>query len=317
MGKFIDLTGLKFNYLTVIERVYDDTNKKIVKWKCICDCGNECIVSGSNLKNGHTKSCGCFITQANKINAQHRIDDLTGQVFGNLTVLYRIDNKRGNTCWRCSCQCGRTIDVLSYNLKNGNTQSCGCLQKIKTSKARVKNISMKKFGYLTALFPTENRSSDKKVIWHCKCDCGNYLDVSIGSLSSGNTLSCGCLGMSKGENKIELILSNNNIEFEKQKRFDTCKFPDSNYYAYFDFYLPDYNLLIEYDGNQHFYYSNNKNTWNTKDNFEKVLEHDNYKNKWCMENNITLIRIPYVHYEELTLSDLLPDTSNFIFKSNT
>ena len=314
IGKYIDLTGLKFNYLTVIERIYDKTDKKTVKWKCLCECGNECIVRGSNLKNGHTKSCGCYISTINKINAKKRQDDLTDKIFGSLQVLCKAKNKNGNTYWKCKCKCGNEIEVLSYNLKNGNTKSCGCLQKNRTSNVRKSDITMKKFGKLTALYPTTKRSSDNKIIWHCKCECGNYIDISIACLTSGNTSSCGCIGKSKGEGKIEQLLKDNNIVFEKQKHFDNCRFPDTNYHAYFDFYIPDYNLLIEYDGNQHFYYFDSQNTWNNKDNFQKVLEHDNYKNDWCINNNITLIRIPYTHYKELSINDLLPSTSNFIFK---
>lgn len=304
---------MKFNHLTVVERFCDNTNRKIVKWRCVCECGNECIVSGANLKNGHTKSCGCLIARSNKLNAKNRTDDLTGKVFGNLTVLYRIENKGKNTCWKCRCQCGNTTEVISYNLKNGNTKSCGCLQKTRTSEARKNNICMKEFGKLTALYPTKNRSSDKKIVWHCLCDCGNYVDLSVGCLTSGNTLSCGCIGKSKGEEKIELLLRRNNIVFERQKHFNSCKFPDTNYYAYFDFYLPKYHLLIEYDGEQHFYYSNNKNTWNNKENFKKVIEHDTYKNNWCINNNFILIRIPFTHYEKLEIKDLLPNTSKFIY----
>lgn len=303
---------MKFNHLTVLERFYDERNKKIVKWKCLCECGNECIVRSSYLKNGHTKSCGCYIAKANKLNAQNRVDNLVGKTFGKLTVLRRVENKSNATYWECRCQCGKVIEVISYNLKNGNTQSCGCLQKEKTSNARKKYISMKRFGYLTALYPTLSRSNDKKIIWHCKCDCGNYIDVPIGSLTSGNTSSCGCLGKSKGEDKIETILNNNNIEYEKQKHFNSCKFPDTNYHAYFDFYLPKYNLLIEYDGHQHFHYASSENTWNTKDNFEKTVEHDKYKNEWCKKNKIMLIRIPYTQYEELNIKDLLPNTSRFV-----
>ena len=57
--KFIDLTGQKFNRLTVLERVENDKNG-CVRWLCRCDCGNEVAVSASNLKNGHTQSCGCL-----------------------------------------------------------------------------------------------------------------------------------------------------------------------------------------------------------------------------------------------------------------
>jgi hypothetical protein len=59
MGQFTDLTGQKFERLTVIERVEQD---KYVKphWKCRCECGNECTVRSDNLWAGHSKSCGCL-----------------------------------------------------------------------------------------------------------------------------------------------------------------------------------------------------------------------------------------------------------------
>jgi hypothetical protein len=53
-----NLTGKKFGRLTVIE--YSHKQKYNFYWKCKCDCGKECIIRSSNLKSGHTKSCGCF-----------------------------------------------------------------------------------------------------------------------------------------------------------------------------------------------------------------------------------------------------------------
>lgn len=64
MGKFEDLTGQKFNRLTVIKRVKN--NKKATKWLCRCDCGNIIEVQAGNLKNGHTKSCGCYFLEIEK-----------------------------------------------------------------------------------------------------------------------------------------------------------------------------------------------------------------------------------------------------------
>ena len=64
MGKFEDLTGKKFNRLTVIKRVKN--NKKATKWLCKCDCGNYIEVQAGNLKNGHTKSCGCYFKEQEK-----------------------------------------------------------------------------------------------------------------------------------------------------------------------------------------------------------------------------------------------------------
>lgn len=59
MNKYIDLTGMKFNKLTVI-RLYERTAKRRYMWLCRCDCGKEKVILGDHLKNGHTKSCGCY-----------------------------------------------------------------------------------------------------------------------------------------------------------------------------------------------------------------------------------------------------------------
>lgn len=59
MSNFIDITGKKYNKLTAIDRVENSKNGK-TRWLCLCECGNKTIVSGSNLKNGLVKSCGCL-----------------------------------------------------------------------------------------------------------------------------------------------------------------------------------------------------------------------------------------------------------------
>lgn len=60
MSKLIDLTGKRFNNLTVIERSVNAPGG-IAMWLCLCDCGNKKIVRGSNLKSGAVKSCGCAV----------------------------------------------------------------------------------------------------------------------------------------------------------------------------------------------------------------------------------------------------------------
>lgn len=61
MGKFIDLTGQQFGYLTVIDRAADKTSgkKPKVMWRCLCKCGKETFVTGYALRGGTTVSCGC------------------------------------------------------------------------------------------------------------------------------------------------------------------------------------------------------------------------------------------------------------------
>lgn len=121
---FKDLTGQKFGRLVVLEYI-EGTSP--TSWRCKCDCGNEVIVRGANLKSGNTSSCGCLWKE--KFCKNH-FDDLTGKQFGNLTVLYRDESKpighQKPVYWICKCICGKEISVLAENLRSGNSQSCGC-----------------------------------------------------------------------------------------------------------------------------------------------------------------------------------------------
>lgn len=112
--------GQRFGYLTVLEWLGHG------KWKCQCDCGNIIQVKTSNLTTGNTKSCGCYQKERTH---QTNFKDLTGQKFGKLTVLERAPNNRfGNTCWKCQCECGSITIVDVNNLRQGTTISCGCVK---------------------------------------------------------------------------------------------------------------------------------------------------------------------------------------------
>ena len=115
-------------------------------------------------------------------------EDLTGRRFGRLLVESRAENSRnGRVQWNCICDCEEEIVALAYNLKNGNTQSCGCLQCQRSSETKIKDIIGMRFGMLTVL---ERISIDKI---RCLCDCGQETIVKYGNLTSGNTKSCGHL----------------------------------------------------------------------------------------------------------------------------
>ena len=119
-------------------------------------------------------------------------------------------------------------------------------------KLSIKNLANMRFGNLTALYPTNKRCGNGyDVIWHCICDCGIELDVAGRDLQRGHTKSCGCI-KSRGEYKIAACLQNLNIIFYKQYIFQDCINPKTHFQLRFDFYLPEYNCCIEYDGIQHF-----------------------------------------------------------------
>jgi len=93
---------------------------------------------------------------------------------------------------------------------------------------------------------------------------------------------------SHGEKIIRIYLQKNDIFYISQKRFSDCK--DKRELP-FDFYLPDFNMCIEYDGKQHFDFKCNFNKNNN--NYDKMKKHDKIKNNYCNENNINLLRIKY------------------------
>lgn len=60
-----DIAGQKFTRLTVLERA--ESKGKHAAWKCVCDCGNEKIVMGANLRTGQVKSCGCLLRESSRV----------------------------------------------------------------------------------------------------------------------------------------------------------------------------------------------------------------------------------------------------------
>ena len=239
-----------------------------------------------------------------------KFQDLTGQKFNRLTALYPTEERRNNSVvWHCRCDCGNEKDIDASSLKRGRTKSCGCLKKEtdKAPKGNVIDICGQTFNHLTVIKRdgSDNRGEAK---WLCKCDCGNpnLISVLSSNLRNGHTQSCGCERRSHGEIKVAKILNDNNINFEQEKVM--FKFSNGTN-AKFDFYVNN-KYIIEYDGETHYKY--NLHGWHNEEQLKAQQERDLIKNQWCKENNIPLIRIPYTHYNDLCIEDLLLETSNFI-----
>ena len=236
-----------------------------------------------------------------------------GNHYGKLTVIERApNNSTGNAMWRCLCECGNETIASGTDLRRGHYQSCGC----HSFEARHKDTLVgEKFGLLTVLSRDEEYEAKKYnghhslSYWKCQCECGSISTHSYNSLMNG-TSSCGCI-TSKGETKITKILIEHNIPFEKQKSFNTCRYPNTGAMARFDFYINN-SFLLEFDGEYHFTYG--RGSWDTKEYYDTIVYRDNFKNQWCKDNNIILKRIPYWHFKYLSLQDILGD--RFIVNNN-
>lgn len=126
----------------------------------------------------------------------------------------------------------------------------------------------------------------------CSCPNGHIFEINWNNFKSGKR--CPYCRKSKGEEIIKSILEELKIDFISQYKFKDCKdllpLP-------FDFYLPNYNLIIEYDGEQHFDVNRAFNSNENK--FWETVIHDAIKNAYCEDNNISILRIPFWEYNNI------------------
>ena len=122
VSKLLDLKGMTFGRLTVLEKAPSTGGQ--AEWICKCLCGNMTKVKGQHLRSGAIKSCGCYMRECI---SRAKTVDLLGQRFGRLVVTEYAGSRNGRAVWRCKCDCGNEVDVFSSYLKTGDTQSCGCL----------------------------------------------------------------------------------------------------------------------------------------------------------------------------------------------
>lgn len=117
-----------------------------------------------------------------------RLNDLTGQKFGDLVVLGFVKfNNQNRAIWTCCCNaCGKEKDIRADALTSGATETCGC---------RGKDLTNRRFGRLIVIEQVES-SKSKRRVWSCQCDCGNFIETASNNLLSGDTTSCGCLALS-------------------------------------------------------------------------------------------------------------------------
>lgn len=168
-----------------------------------------------------------------------------------------------------------------------------CAQAIKGFNKRTKidefihkcnTVHNNKYDYSKFIY-TDNKT---KSIIICK-EHGEFLQSPSSHLFGSGCKICNTT--SKGEKIIYNFLLDNNIIFIKEKKFDDClSIKNTNYKLKYDFFIPKYNMCIEYDGIQHFkecYFGGHKTKLN------EIKINDEIKNIYCMKNNIKLIRIPY------------------------
>ena len=241
--------------------------------------------------------------------------EMKGKTFNRLTVIERDYQKQKELgskeiFWRCQCSCeNKTIvSVRGSDLRRGNTKSCGCLRTERIVNYNAEDLSNQRFGKLVALIPDNSYKELKELkndkrYWKCLCDCGNTTYVTTTDLKSGHTYSCGCLRKSKGEYKIEQVLTKLHLDYMREVSFQDL-IGRNGVPLRFDFLVnfENQSFLIEYQGQQHYY---SIEYFGGEDKLKLQREYDRKKKEYCSNKGMNLIEIPYSDLDKIDTQYLL------------
>ena len=292
----------KIGYILLTSK--DDYTKASDKCRLKCDKGHEYSQIPLDLFKGH--KCKICATEEVMNKLRLSFEDVKANVDEYGFIMLSTEYKGINSPIKVKCKkCGHIFYPLLSNLKKGS--GCPkCYDRIRSKhmiipyNERLKYVRSFGFDILT----TEEDYIDGSHNVDILCDEGHVYSSKLHDFYMGNR--CPRCKKSKGEVKISKVLDDLNIIYMEQYKFDDCRFYN---HLPFDFYLPEYNILIEYDGKQHFILNSfGKDMWH----FVDIKIRDTVKNVYCENNNIELIRIPYWEFNDI--ENILKDRINKLHK---
>ena len=268
-----------------------------------CKCQYQCPLCSrifwvipNSVWNGNTQSCGCHklhkVAQINQLTSEEA-DIKDAQV--GFTALSPYINSITKRAYKCPL-CGSQFLCRPEAIWRKNTNSCGCYHKQRVIETLRNDLTTRQFGRLFVL-RYSHTSKLGRACWKCLCDCGNTKTIQGNSLLNG-VQSCGCT-KSKGELLIKNILKKHDIDYIHDHGIDGCD-NINGHQLRFDFYIPAYNLCIEYHGEQH--YTQRKNRFGSKKTSDTTIEiqkRDQIKRDYCISHNIQLLEISHMEYENI------------------
>ncbi|AZF89165.1 hypothetical protein Goe5_c00570 [Bacillus phage vB_BthM-Goe5] len=213
-----------------------------------------------------------------------QVEELEGgkySVIGEYTKAKSKIQMRHNTC-------GFEWGVTPDNFLRRDSRCPNCSGNARLTTEQFKEKMKKEIG-TDHMFHGRFYNMRKKIL--CEhVPCGNKWFVIPYSLQAGVT--CPSCNESNGEMKVRKVLESSNLRFVPQKSFDKCRTTKS---LNFDFYVPELNLCIEFDGIQHFEpvdFASKGEAW-AKEQLDGVVKRDNIKNEFCIQEDIHLLRVNY------------------------
>ena len=292
--EFVNSVHSVLSNIEILDKYINQKAK--VKCKCILD-GHDWYAYPQNLMRGHgCPKCSAKNTSKRMTYSQFDFITKVFTISPNIQTLSKYDGTSSKL--RCKCLiCNNEWETMASNLLGGK----GCPKCGNVSRAKKLAKSHDKFifelnkvnNYISVLGNYENSTTKIK----CKCLIDGFEWYALPSNLLKGT-GCPKCDSSKGELKIENYLNSVGINFIKEYRFSDCK---NKRTLPFDFYLPDLNLVIEYDGKQHFSPVNFGGCSDEVaiESFNQTIKNDEIKNQYCNENGIDILRIPYTEEDNI------------------
>lgn len=245
--------------------------------------------------DSHVRGRGCSKCKGGVKVTKEEFIQKAIKIHGNKFDYSLSDYKNNNTKIKIICKTHGVFEQTSNDHLTGyGCWECGVIKRAKAKTLNHEEFVMKanivhknKFDYSKLVY----KNSRSKVEIICK-EHGQFSQRANSHLKGSGCPSC---TESKGEERIKKYLEKNKIVFERQKRFKECK---NKRTLPFDFYLPNENICIEFDGRQHYLPGG---FHKDKESFELLRKNDKIKNDYCSgkDGKPTLIRISHKEYVKI------------------
>jgi predicted Zn-ribbon and HTH transcriptional regulator len=283
-----EVEQLRGNEYTFLEP-YNGVRGKILVRHNVC--GNEYLTTPGSFLHDKSQCCQCHERQHSDF-----VQRLESAYPNEYTVLGKYKTMNTKILVKHN-KCGHEWYITPSKLLT--RRSCPECKKQKLAEAfkfSIEEVSEYISRYGFELLSKEYVNARQNLV--IRCPKGHIYEARFGDFKKGSR--CPVCNLSKGEEKIKQYLIDNNIEFERQYRFEDLK---NIAYLRFDFAVfnnDELNFLIEYDGQQH-YKPIPFNGANSKMDsaYEQTVRNDAIKNEYCEEHNIKLIRIPYWDFDNI------------------
>lgn len=287
------------------------TNSKYMgrkqKMDFMCECGNVFTIAFESFKVKKFKMCRSCVNKIVNSSRKMRLEDIKKIVL-ETTECELLENEyiNNSTKMKFKCGCGEIFytswDEFSRKRSNNTNKKCNKC----TGQYTWRYDEVFKFVQENSkceLLENNYKSLHKKMKF--KCNCGEEFFATFREFRDRFKRRCDKCARKRSsfEEHIVRILEKHRIRFIEQYTYDNCIGVRGVNKTPFDFYLPDYNMLIEADGQQHFEIKFGR----TESEFVDTQHNDAIKTKFCIDNNIPLIRIPYwkaSKSEEIILEEL-------------